>query len=143
MGTRPTAATDAGSPLPLSPGSRRPKILPRENNGDECRAKSDAYKCGVFFSYLTPNREITWLGALPDALDKVEEADYKRILGQDVTKESFENINCNAATANSRCYLQMTKVTTEPMDTCGKNLLTTRAEETMGDYLCRQVKRWL
>merc|ERR1712080_65732 len=54
-----------------------PKFCPRENNGDECRAKSDAYKCGVFFSYLTPNREITWLGALPDALYKVEEADYK------------------------------------------------------------------
>ena len=119
------------------------KFCPRENNGDECRANSTMYKCGVFFKDLTPKLPLTWLGALPDALDKVDEADYKRILGKNINKESFTNSDCKAQTVNSRCYATMSKVTTENMDQCGNNLLTTKAEQTMGDYLCGQVKRWL
>merc|ERR1712080_321178 len=64
--------------LLLSAALTQAKFCPRENNGDECRANSTMYKCGVFFKDLTPK--------LP---------------------------------------------------------LTTKAEQTMGDYLCGQVKRWL
>jgi len=29
------------------------------------------------------------------------------------------------------------------MDSCGKNLVNANGEGTAGDYLCKQVKRWL
>ena len=29
------------------------------------------------------------------------------------------------------------------MDSCDKNLINTSGSSTIGDYLCRQVKRWL
>merc|ERR1711890_47167 len=128
--------------LLLSAALTQAKFCPRENNGDECRANSTMYKCGVFFKDLTPKLPLTWLGALPDALDKVDEADYKRILGKNINKESFTNSDCKKQTVNSRCYATMSKVATENMDTCDNNLLTTKAEQTMGDYLCGQVKRW-
>jgi len=41
----------------------------------------------------------------------------------------------------------MTKVKDEDLDSCGKSLVrkkwSDQAEETMGDYLCGQVHRWL
>merc|ERR1711971_1428680 len=41
----------------------------------------------------------------------------------------------------------MTKVKDENLDSCGKSLVrkkwSEQAEETMGDYLCGQVHRWL
>merc|ERR1712080_765427 len=74
--------------LLLSAALTQAKFCPRENNGDECRANSTTYKCGVFFKDLTPKLPLTWLGALPDALDKVDEADYKRILGRTSTRRA-------------------------------------------------------
>jgi len=31
----------------------------------------------------------------------------------------------------------------EPLDSCGKNLVNTKGRGTAGDFLCDQVKRWL
>merc|ERR1712059_34185 len=123
------------------------KFCPRERDGDQCRANSTQFKCGVFFADLTESRPLTWLGALPDALDKVDkkdyEEDYEKILGKKFNRLSFERSDCKDVTVNSRCFAMMSKVINEDMDTCGKNLLTIKAEQTMGDYLCGQVKRWL
>ena len=33
----------------------------------------------------------------------------------------------------------MTKFKSEPLDSCNKNLVNTRASQTIGDYLCQQV----
>ena len=62
------------------------------------------YKCGVFLEDLVPKKPITWLGALPDALKKVDKADYQEILGEDITPESFKNFQCDATAANARCF---------------------------------------
>jgi len=37
------------------------KFCPKERNGDECRAKQNQYKCGVFFKDLTSKVTLTWL----------------------------------------------------------------------------------
>ena len=67
---------------------------------------SNAYKCAVFFEDLTPKRPLTWIGALPDALEKATNQDeVKDILGADVTRESFDDLpTCEGKTANARCY---------------------------------------
>jgi len=97
------------------------------------------YKCGVFLERLVSSTPITWLGALPDALAKVEPEDYQEILGADITPESFENFICDATAANARCYATLSKFKSEPLDSCDKNLVNTKSTETIGDYLCGQV----
>merc|ERR1711915_187055 len=80
------------------------KFCPLEKNEDKCRAKDNSYKCAVFFEYLKPSRQLTWIGALPDALNKPKST---------------------------------------PLDSCDRNLFKTSETNTIGDYLCKQVKRWL
>merc|ERR1712020_878340 len=46
------------------------KFCPGEKNGNKCVAGDHSYKCAVFFEDLTPKRNLTWIGALPDALKK-------------------------------------------------------------------------
>ena len=58
---------------------------------------------------MRDNKPLTWLGALPDALKKVDKEDYQEILGENITPESFKNLNCDnttiaAISANARCY---------------------------------------
>ena len=53
-------------------------------------------------------KPLTWLGALPDALKKVEKEDYQEILGEDITPESFKNFNCDPVAANARCFTTVT-----------------------------------
>ena len=70
---------------------------------------SGTYKCGVFFEDLRDNKPLTWLGALPDALKKVDKDEYQEILGENITPDSFKNLNCDnttiaAISANARCY---------------------------------------
>ena len=67
---------------------------------------SNAYKCAVFFENLTSKRPLTWIGALPDALEKAtNQEEVKDILGADVTRESFDDLpGCEGKTANARCY---------------------------------------
>merc|ERR1712189_79295 len=48
-----------------------------KKNGKRCLAKPNTYKCGVFLEDLIPKKPLTWLGALPDALKKVEKEDYQ------------------------------------------------------------------
>ena len=38
---------------------------------------------------------------------------------------------------------KMTKFISEPLDSCNKNLVNTKQSQTIGDYLCQQVRRWL
>ena len=60
----------------------------------------------MFFENLTPKRPLTWIGALPDALEKAtNQEEVKDILGADVTRESFDDLpTCEEKTANARCY---------------------------------------
>ena len=67
---------------------------------------SNSYKCAVFFENLTPSRNLTWIGALPDALKKAKnQEEIAEILGEDVTEGSFKDLaTCDGRTANARCY---------------------------------------
>jgi len=117
-----------------------------DNDGEKCKSKPNQFKCGAFFENLKKGSELTWLQALPDALDKINKTnvDVKEYVGEDITKETFENPpSCNDIYANARCYAFLTKFVKEPMDSCGKNLVNTKGDGTAGDYLCDQVRRWL
>merc|ERR1711993_118302 len=128
------------------------KFCPKERNGDECRAKQNQYKCGVFFKDLTSKVPLAWFGALPEAVvrarkEGASDDDVISLLGSNVDAESYEGEVCGETLANTWCYAQMTKVKDEDLDSCGKSLVrkkwSEQAEETMGDYLCGQVHRWL
>merc|ERR1712083_1169553 len=121
------------------------KFCPGEKNGDKCVAGDKAYKCAVFFENLTSKRPLTWIGALPDALKKAKnKQEAQEILGADVTEESFNNFpGCQASAANARCYTTLNKQRSTPLDSCDRNLINTSGSETIGDYLCKQVRRWL
>eukprot|EP00092_Neocalanus_flemingeri_P012010 GFUD01012947.1.p1 GENE.GFUD01012947.1~~GFUD01012947.1.p1 ORF type:complete len:204 (-),score=63.52 GFUD01012947.1:112-723(-) len=114
-----------------------------KRNGKRCLAKNNTFKCGVFFEDLVDSKPITWLGALPDAIKKVKEDEYQDILGENVTPESFNQFSCDPVAANSRCYTMLTKFKSNALDSCDKNLVKTKSGETIGDYLCGQVRRWL
>merc|ERR1711971_734936 len=95
------------------------KFCPGERNGNECRAGDNALK----------------------KAKKKDEA--KEILGADVTEESFNNFpGCQASAANARCYTTLNKQRSVPLDSCDRNLINTSGSETIGDYLCKQVRRW-
>merc|ERR1711913_9269 len=51
--------------------------------------------------------------------------------------------NCDITAANSRCYATLAKFKSDPLDSCEKNLVNTKSSQTVGDFLCGQVKRWL
>ena len=72
---------------------------------------SNAFKCAVFYENLTPKRNLTWIGALPDALKKAKNQDeVEEILGENVTEESFQQLDdCSTVTANARCYAIVSK----------------------------------
>merc|ERR1711874_220452 len=46
-------------------------------------------------------------------------------------------------TANARCYTILDRQKSIALDSCDRNLINTRGSETIGDYLCGQVRRWL
>jgi len=121
------------------------KFCPKEKAKDKCVAGANAYKCAVFFEDLTSRRPLTWIGALPDALDKAkDQEEVKEILGAGVTKDGFNNFpSCDATTANARCYATLNKQSKVKLDSCDRNLIKTSKSQTIGDYLCAQVKRWL
>merc|ERR1719422_1279110 len=119
---------------PFCPGDGKPGKPPK------CQSRDNQYKCGVFLEALITEHPITWLGALPDALKKVTPAEYKEILGEDISPESFDNHNCDITAANSRCYATLAKFKGDPLDSCEKNLVNTKSTQTVGDFLCGQVK---
>ena len=71
---------------------------------------SKTYKCGVFLENLKDNKPITWLGAVPEALRKVEKEEYQEILGENITPDSFKQFSCDKVAANSRCYTMVSFV---------------------------------
>jgi len=128
------------------------KFCPKERNSDKCKAKQSSYKCGVFFKDLSPKVPLAWLGALPEAVVRARKEgatddDVIELLGSNVDGPSYDNYECGDVGANTRCYAQMQKVRDEDYDSCGKSLVrkkwSDQADETMGDYLCGQVHRWL
>merc|ERR1712179_158065 len=122
------------------------KFCPKEKNGDRCKSKPNAYKCAAFFEDLQGKGDgaLKWIGALPDALKKVKKEDYQEVLGRDISPDSFNEFSaCSNKAANARCYTTLQRFTQEPMDSCTKNLVNTKGAETVGDYLCGQVRRWL
>ena len=40
-------------------------------------------------------------------------------------------------------FFQLDKQRSVPLDSCDRNLINTSGSETIGDYLCKQVRRWL
>jgi len=139
--------------------ARRQKFCPREETlldengveyGDKCVSEPKNFKCGAFFENLKDRKpkegevlEVQWLGAIPDALDKTNSRDIEEIFGEKITKESFGNLECKEKYTNSRCFTILKKFSSEPLDSCSKSLVNTKGTETVGDYLCKQVKRWL
>jgi len=121
------------------------KFCPGEENGNQCVAGDNSYKCAVFFENLTDKRKLTWIGALPDALKKAtNQKEVNEILGDDVTEESFSSLSsCDPVTANARCYTIFDRQRTIKLDSCDRDLINTRGSQTVGDYLCDQVRRWL
>merc|ERR1711953_685827 len=87
------------------------KFCPGEKDGNKCAAGDNSYKCAVFFENLTPKRNLTWIGALPDALKKARnKEEIAEILGADVTQASFKQLfGCDNVTANARCYTIVSK----------------------------------
>jgi len=88
------------------------KFCPKERNGDECRAKQNQYKCGVFFKDLTSKVPLAWLGALPEAVvrarkEGASDNDVISLLGSNVDAESYEGDVCGDTLANTRCYAQV------------------------------------
>jgi len=88
------------------------KFCPKERNGDECRAKQDQYKCGVFFKDLTSKVPLAWLGALPEAVVRARKEgatddDVISLLGSNVDADSYEGDVCGDTLANTRCYAQV------------------------------------
>jgi len=37
----------------------------------------------------------------------------------------------------------LNKFSSEPLDSCAKSVVNTKGSQTMGNYLCDQVRRWL
>ena len=106
----------------------------------------------MFFKDLSSKVPLAWLGALPEAVVRARKEgatddDVISLLGSSIDGDSYENFECGTVAANTRCYAQMSKVRDESLDSCGKSLVrkqwSEQAEETMGDYLCGQVHRWL
>merc|ERR1711874_630902 len=44
------------------------KFCPKERNRDTCKAKTNQYKCGVFYKNMVKRKRLTYIGALPDDL---------------------------------------------------------------------------
>merc|ERR1711990_312137 len=128
------------------------KFCPKKKNRNECRAKQNQYKCGVFFKDLTSKVPLAWIDALPEAIVRArkEGATDRNIIalyGSNLDAESYEGDVCGETLANTRCYEQMTKVKDYDLDSCGPSFFHQKfseiSEETVGDRLCGQVHRWL
>merc|ERR1712126_299978 len=155
MGVRPGPAVGEDGPhTTASPGAGclwclcKKEILSQGEKRDKCRAKDNSFKCGVFFYDLLGKGGYQYLTELPQALHKTSEKHWKEILGDDITFETFNtSIICDEARGrkayNSRCYGMFSKIVGEPLDSCDRNVLVSKADETWGDYLCGQVRRWL
>jgi len=140
--------------LALMVASTQAAFCPKDK-GDRCRADRESYKCGVFYKKLIPSRRLIWIGALPDALDKDNQDDWKEILGPNASNDSFsgpQHIQCTnperaKRTANSRCYTILNDLANTRLDSCGSTVLNSRSssrkKKSIGDSLCEVALRFL
>eukprot|EP00088_Acartia_fossae_P035245 TRINITY_DN3627_c0_g1_i10.p1 TRINITY_DN3627_c0_g1~~TRINITY_DN3627_c0_g1_i10.p1 ORF type:complete len:216 (-),score=40.17 TRINITY_DN3627_c0_g1_i10:245-892(-) len=129
------------------------KFCPREKrDGFQCRAKDDQFKCGIFFEDLLGTGEIKWIGALPDAIAKTKRKNpelvnkiFPKVDGQPVQISYFRQWSdqCNADEANAKCYLLMDQIADDRLDSCKKTVGNLNGDDTIGNQLCGQAKRFL
>merc|ERR1711980_58853 len=129
------------------------RFCPREaRDGFECRAKSDQFKCGVFFSNLLGRNEIKWIGALPDAITTARNKDpalvekiFPKVNGKAVTVPYFKSWSskCDTDEANDKCYLLLSQEKDDPLDTCRETIGNLDGKDTIGNQLCDQAKRFV
>jgi len=125
-------------------------FCPVETNKDRCRSKDKAYKCGLFFKNLNPNGDLTYIGSVPEALEKamdegVSEEDVTTILGSALTAKDYSDIECSDSLVNDKCAAQMDSATRD-FDECTKSTFLKDwkedAKETTGDALCTMVHEY-
>eukprot|EP00088_Acartia_fossae_P057026 TRINITY_DN6647_c0_g1_i6.p1 TRINITY_DN6647_c0_g1~~TRINITY_DN6647_c0_g1_i6.p1 ORF type:complete len:221 (-),score=42.92 TRINITY_DN6647_c0_g1_i6:71-709(-) len=127
------------------------RFCPRERRqGFECRAKADKFKCGIFFENLLGGRELKWIGALPDAIARAERSNvqdeiFPKVNGQPVQKSYFGQWSrkCDPTEANAKCYLLMSQLADDKLDSCKKTVGNLDGDDTIGNQLCDQARRFL
>merc|ERR1712168_158228 len=131
---------------------------------DVCKCRSqlldDAaqYKCAVMYEELPRKsgkgkRELTWLGALPDALRRpsIRDSTDPELMASfgGVEAKSFwwrksqadyETAKCNRIRATSKCYAAMIEPTEKKFDECAVNIINEKGKQTFGDSLCQNLK---
>jgi len=139
-----------------------PKARAPEHDVCQCRSQEleDAaqYKCAVMYENL-PNKygngtyELTWLGALPDALrrksirdstDPELKASFGGVEAKSfwwrASQEDYATAKCNAVRASSKCYAAMIEPTENAFDKCAVNIINEKGKQTFGDSLCQNLK---
>jgi len=125
-------------------------FCPVETNKDRCRSKDKAYKCGLFFKNLNPDGDLTYIGSVPEALQKAKdegasEEDVTHILGSALTVNDYSDIECSDTLINHHCAAQMDTATGD-LDKCTKSTLLQDwkedAKEITGDTLCALVHKY-
>jgi len=132
------------------------RFCPREKrDGFECRAKQDQFKCGIFFEDLLGGNDIKWIGALPDAIKKTRRTDpllvekiFPKVENKVVTEEYFKTFKekCDKKgekDANSKCYLVLSQIADDKLDSCKKTVGNLDGTDTIGNQLCGQARRFL
>merc|ERR1719378_1274888 len=129
------------------------RFCPREErDGLECRAPSDGFKCGIFFSNLLGRNEIKWIGALPDVISRVQRKSpevQNRVLpkvgGKAVNKAYFKawSSQCDATEANDKCYALFNQRKGDQLDSCEETIGNLEGRDTIGNQLCAQARRFL
>merc|ERR1711874_113573 len=63
------------------------KFCPKERNRDKCKAKTNQYKCGVFYKDMVKRKRLSYIGALPDDLTEKNRPQWKT--GADPGRQSL------------------------------------------------------
>merc|ERR1711962_63077 len=130
---------------------------------DVCKCRSqkleDAaqYKCAVMYENLPKKtgggeRELTWLGAMPDALRRPSirdstDPELKASFGGVEAKSfwwrkaqpDYDTEKCNEVRASSKCYAAMIEPTEKKFDECAVNIINEKGKQTFGDSLCQNL----
>jgi len=126
-----------------------------------CRAQllDDAaqFKCAVMYEDVPKKngkgvRDLTWLGALPDALRRPSirdstDPELKASFGGIEAKSfwwrksqpDYEEKKCNAVHASAKCYAAMIDPTEKDLDECAVNIINEKGKQTFGDSLCQNL----